>query len=65
MLNHGIVRHLIGKTQAEAIASLQGFNCKWRIYAIDGAVVENPPDRDDQRYNLILENGIVTRVLAG
>jgi len=64
-LNHGIVRLLIGKTEADAIAALVSFNCKWRVYAIDGSVTESPNDRDDSRYNLILNEGIITRVIAG
>lgn len=65
MLNHGIIRFLIGKTQAEAVQALQGFNCKWRLYAIDGSVIDQPPDRDDNRYNIIIDGGVVTRVIAG
>jgi hypothetical protein len=65
MINHGIVRFLIGKTEADAIAALVSFNCKWRVYAIDGSVTEAPNDRDDGRYGLIINNGLVTRVIAG
>ena len=64
-INHGIIRFLIGKTEADAIEALEGFKCKWRVYAVDGSVSEATSDRDDRRYNLILDNGIVVKVIAG
>jgi len=64
-LNQGIIRLLIGKSEAEAIEALEGFKCKWRVYAVDGSVAGASSDRDDRRYNLILNDGVVTRVIAG
>ena len=65
MLNQGVVRLLIGKSLSDAIASLEAFSCKWRVYAIDDIVSETSPERDDNRYNLVINNNQVVRVIAG
>lgn len=64
-LNPAIVKLLIGKTEQDAISTLEGFQRKWRVYARDGAVFGSPIDRDDSRYGLVIDQGIVTRVMTG
>lgn len=65
MLNSGIVKLLLGKLEQDAIDSLESFKRQWRIYAREGSVFDAPPDRNDNRFGLVIENGIVIRVIAG
>jgi len=64
-LNPGIVQLIVGKTEKEATGYLDTFKRKWRVYSRNGAALELPPDRDDSRYSLIIDQGIVKRVIAG
>lgn len=66
MINPAIHKLLLNKTEAEAGSILDQYNCIWRVKFRDGVMVKNlSADRDDRRYNLVIENGKVTRVLAG
>ena len=65
-MNPSIQRIIIGKTEAEAIAILSQFGCNWRIAFRNKEQEQNlTKDRDDRRYNLVMQNGKVQRVFAG
>jgi hypothetical protein len=65
-MNPSIQRIITGKTEAEAQLMLEKFKCRWRVIMRDGKRVESvSQDRDDNRYNLIIRNGLVERVLPG
>lgn len=66
MINPAISKILFNKTEKEAGELLDQYKCPWRVKFRDGVIVTNlSADRDDRRYNLILENGKVVRVVAG
>jgi len=66
MVNSSIHKLLLGKTEAEAIVILNQFKCSWRVKFRDNVMVTNlSADRNDHRYNLCLEDGVVVRVLPG
>jgi len=66
MINPSIARILLEKSEQEAAALLENFDCKWRISHRDGVGLNNiSADRDDNRYNLIICDGKIKRVLPG
>jgi len=66
MINPSISKLLLGIPEADAGALLNQFQVTWRVSHRDGAQVETiTQDRDDGRYNLLLNDGIVVRVLPG
>lgn len=66
MINPSIHRILLGKRESEAIAILKKFKCPFQVISRDGGTVNNIlNDRNDDRYNLIIANGVVERVIAG
>lgn len=66
MINPSIVMLLLEKPEQEAASILNKFNCKWRVSHRDGENVNTiSADRDDNRYNLIIQSGIIQRVLPG
>lgn len=66
MINPSIQRLLMGKKEQEAIAILKNFKCSFRIMMRDGASPGDATnDRNDDRYNLVIKDGLVERVLAG
>jgi len=66
MINPSIVRVILGKSEQEAAAILSKFNCKWRVMHRDGKNISTiSADRDDNRYNLIILNEKIERVLPG
>ena len=65
-MNPSISRMILGKTEAEAIAILNLYDCIWRVTIRDGRNNNSlPNDRDDRRYNLIIRAGKVERVVPG
>lgn len=66
MINPSIHRLLLGKRELEAVTILKKFKCHFQIISRDGAAVNNIlNDRNDDRYNLVITDGIVERVIAG
>lgn len=65
-MNPAIINLIIGKTEDEAMEELDRFKCNWRILMRDGVTLPDlSPDRNDKRYNLVIKNGFVERVIAG
>ena len=65
-MNPAIVTLIMNKPEARAIEHLNNFKCNWRIIMRDGESVKDlAPDRDDRRYNLVIKDGLVERVLPG
>lgn len=65
-MNPAIQKLLLGKSEYDAINLLRRYQCIWRVRSRDGVEVEGlTADRDDRRYNLILVDGKVERVLPG
>lgn len=66
MINPSIVRLLLEKSEQDAAALLNKFNCKWRVMCRDGRMVSGlAADRDDNRYNLVIQLGKIVRVMPG
>ncbi len=65
MLNSSIHKLVLGKKEREAISILQSFKCAFRIIMRDGAVIETADNRDDSRYNLVINAGVVEAVIPG
>jgi hypothetical protein len=66
MINASIHKLLLGKTETEAVNILNQFKCSWRVKFRDGVMLSNlSADRNDNRYNLCLEEGKVVNVLPG
>jgi hypothetical protein len=65
MINPSIQRLLLGKREQEAIDILRKFKCSYRIMMRDGSNVGVAHDRNDDRYNLVIKDGLVERILAG
>jgi len=66
MGNPSIAKLITGKTESEAIGILNQFKVPWRVMMRNGEannLLSN--DRDDRRYNLVLQDGLVERVLFG
>lgn len=64
-INPSIVKLLVGKHENSAIQILQEYKKPWRIYSRDGKMVDLTNDRNDSRYNLIIYNNKVWRVIDG
>jgi hypothetical protein len=65
-MNSSIHKLILGKSEQDAIAALNNFKCIWRVRMRDGQEVSGlAPDRNDKRYNLIIRDGKVERVLFG
>jgi len=66
MINASIAKLLYGKTEEEAIKLLKQFNRTWRVVIRDEEPVPNlSPDRDDNRYSLVINAKRVERVTFG
>lgn len=66
MINAAIHKLLLGKTETEAMNILNQYKCSWRVKFRDGVIMGDLSlDRNDNRYNLCLEEGKVCRVLPG
>lgn len=65
-MNPGISNSIIGKFEKDAVEVLNQYNCIWRVIMRDG---QAPPDlsedRNDKRYNLVIKDQLVERVLPG
>jgi len=65
-MNPSIAKLLIGKNEQDAALILQRFGKSWRVIFRDGNPVPNlTPDRNDNRYGLVLKEAIITRVIFG
>lgn len=65
-MNPAIQNLVLGKSEYEAINILRIYQCNWRILSREGKNVEGlSVDRDDKRYNLIIVDGKVERVVSG
>ena len=65
-MNSAIVQLIVGKREKPAIEILNNFKCNWRVIMRDGETVKDlAPDRDDRRYNVVIKDGRVERVLPG
>ena len=65
-MNQAICNLITGKREKEAIQDLNTFKCQWRILMRDGEAPQNlTPDRNDQRYGLVIQDGVVVRVMPG
>lgn len=66
MINPSIVRLVLNKHETEVEDLLNKFKVRWRIRFRDGVEVDNlSNDRDDNRYNLIIKDNHVERVIGG
>jgi len=66
MINPSIARLLLEKSEQDAAVILNKFNCKWRVTHREGINIEGlAADRDDNRYNLLIRDGKIERVLPG
>jgi len=66
MINPSIHRLILGKREADAVQILKKFKCQFRIMSRDGAGGGHlSDDRNDDRYNLVITNGVVSGVVAG
>ena len=65
-MNPSIAKLLMGKTEQEAANLLLQYKKSWRVIFRDGNQVPDLiPDRDDNRYGLVVTNGKISRVLFG
>jgi hypothetical protein len=65
-MNPSIAKLLMGKTEQEAANLLLQYKKSWRVIFRDGNQVANLiPDRDDNRYGLVVTDGKISRVLFG
>ncbi len=65
-MNSSIVTLICGLPETQAVDHLNQFKCSWRIMMRDGETVQDlTPDRNDKRYNLVIKDGLVERVLFG
>ena len=65
-MNPSIAKLLMGKTEQEAANLLLQYKKSWRVIFRDGNQVTNlTPDRDDNRYGLVVTDGKISRVLFG
>lgn len=65
-MNPSIAKLLLGKTEQEAVKLLTMFKKTWRVTFRDGAAVSDLiTNRDDNRYCLIITDGIVEKVMCG
>jgi hypothetical protein len=65
-MNAAICSLICGKPEKDAIEELNRFKCSWRVIMRDGESVSDlTPDRNDKRYNLVIKDGRVARVLPG
>jgi len=65
-LNSGIVSAAVGLSEVAAKDLLRSLKCSFRVTHRDGYKVKHlSDDRDDCRYNLMVEGGIVARIYGG
>lgn len=58
-------KELVGLTKEEAVAKLTAAGSRYRIRMVDGQGCVGTCDYRLDRFNLILENNIVTKVTMG
>jgi len=66
MINPEIAKLMIGLTEDEAKNTAKSYGCSYRVLFRNG-VRESTAcnDRNDDRYNLVMEAGRVAKVMAG
>ena len=66
MMNPEIAKLVLNEKEGEAKKILKRYKASYRVTHRDGSPLKYvTDDRDDNRYSMIVENGIVVRVYGG